>query len=97
MKIHLRFYGVFRAAVGSETTELELPTPTPTVRMALSQLFTQTAYRGMKGLVFDGESTDPRSTTLILVCGREIGALDGLDTELKDTDEVSLLPIAHGG
>lgn len=34
---------------------------------------------------------------IVLVNGVEVGVLRGLDTELKDGDEVVLLPAAHGG
>lgn len=34
---------------------------------------------------------------IVLVNGVEVGVLKGLDTELKDGDEVVLLPAAHGG
>jgi len=40
---------------------------------------------------------DPRSTTLILVNGKEIGLLNGLETKLEDGDEVVLIPFVHGG
>jgi len=34
---------------------------------------------------------------LILVNGREISVLNGLETKLKDGDEISLIPVVHGG
>jgi molybdopterin synthase sulfur carrier subunit len=40
---------------------------------------------------------DPRSNTLVLVNGREISVLDGLETKLKDGDEVVFIPFVHGG
>jgi molybdopterin synthase sulfur carrier subunit len=40
---------------------------------------------------------DPRSNTLVLVNGKEISVLDGLETQLKDGDEVVLIPFVHGG
>ena len=97
MKIRLRLYGVFRSAVGSDVIELELSPGTPTVRSALTQLFGRKDCGGLSNLILDGQSSDARSSTLILVSGREVGALEGLETKLKDDDEVSLLPVAHGG
>jgi molybdopterin converting factor small subunit len=38
-----------------------------------------------------------RSNTLILVNGVEVSALDGEQTEVKDDDVVTLVPISHGG
>lgn len=34
---------------------------------------------------------------LVLVNSKEISALDGLETKLKDGDEVVLVPVVHGG
>ena len=44
-----------------------------------------------------GELDDPRPNALILVNGREISVMNGLNTALKDGDEVVLVPVAHGG
>jgi molybdopterin synthase sulfur carrier subunit len=40
---------------------------------------------------------DLRSNTLILVNGREISVLNGLETKLKDGDEIVFVPVVHGG
>ena len=67
------------------------------MREAITQLVSDPTYRSVKSLLFDGEATDPRPNALIMISGREIGTLDGLDTEVGESDELSLLPIAHGG
>jgi len=97
MIIHLRLYGVFKSAVGSDRIELDFSSSNPTVRSALAQMFSRAEYSGLRNLILDAESSDPRPSTLILVDGREIGALSGMDTGLRDESELSLLPIAHGG
>jgi molybdopterin synthase sulfur carrier subunit len=40
---------------------------------------------------------DLRSNTLILVNSREISVLNGLETNLKDGDEIVFVPVVHGG
>jgi molybdopterin synthase sulfur carrier subunit len=40
---------------------------------------------------------DLRSNALILVNGREISVLNGLETNLKDGDEIVFVPVVHGG
>jgi sulfur-carrier protein len=42
----------------------------------------------------DGDLT---SNALILVNGREISVLDGLQTKLSDGDEIVFVPVVHGG
>jgi molybdopterin converting factor small subunit len=95
--IPLRLYGVFRSAAGSEKVELNIPVDEPTVRSAIDEITSRPDLRELKQLVLDGETLDPRPNALIMVSGREISTLDSLDTKLKATDELSLLPIAHGG
>ena len=38
-----------------------------------------------------------RSTILVLVNGREISVLNGIDTKISPGDKVVLLPVSHGG
>lgn len=97
MKVSLRLYGVFRSAAGSEKVELNLAVDEPTVRVAIAGVTHRSDLRELKELVLDGETLDPRPNALIMVSGREISTLDGLDTKLKASDELALLPIAHGG
>lgn len=43
------------------------------------------------------ENDDPRTNVLILVNGKDTSVLDGLETVLKDGDEVVIIPVVHGG
>jgi molybdopterin synthase sulfur carrier subunit len=47
--------------------------------------------------LIDPELGDPRPNTLIVVNGREISVLKGLETVLRDGDEVVFIPVSHGG
>ncbi|MCW4045343.1 MAG: MoaD/ThiS family protein [Candidatus Bathyarchaeota archaeon] len=47
--------------------------------------------------LIDQQLEDPRPNVLILVNGREISVLDGLDTVVQEGDEVVLVPVVHGG
>ena len=40
---------------------------------------------------------DSRFNALILVNGREISVLNGLETKLNDGDEIVFVPVVHGG
>ena len=97
MEVCLKLYGVFRSAAGSDTVSLQLLDTEPTVRSAIIKLVSRPDCGELKKLILDGKSLDPRPNTMILVSGREIGALAGLETRLKKGDELSLLPVAHGG
>jgi len=97
LKIHLRLYGVFRTAAGSPSIQLELSSTTPTVRTVIDVLASHKEYRDLAQLLLNDQTSDPRPNALIMVSGREISSLDGLKTPLLESDEVSLLPVAHGG
>ena len=91
-------YGVFSSSARSAEMVLELPEEVDiTVRYAIEKVIERDDLQELKRLLIDGESGDPRPNALILVSGREIGSLNGLATELRDNDELALLPIAHGG
>jgi len=96
-KIHLKLYGVFRSAARSGSIQLELSSTTPTVRTAIDELASHSDYRELTQLLLDRETLDPRPNALIMVSGREISTLNGLETQLLESDELSLLPVAHGG
>jgi molybdopterin converting factor small subunit len=88
---------VFRSAARSARIQLELSSTTPTVRNAIEALASHSDYRDLMQLLLDSQTSDPRPNALIMVSGREISSLNGLETPLLESDELSLLPIAHGG
>ena len=97
LKIQLRLYGVFRSAAGSSQVQLDVPSEKPTVGMVIDYLISQSSFNKLKPLLIDESTMDPRPNALIMVSGREINTLDGLDTMVTEEDELSLLPVAHGG
>ncbi len=97
LNIRIKLYGVFRSAANANELRLEVGNKPATVRSVVSQLISQDRYEALKQLLLDRETSDPRPNALIMVSGREINTLKGLDTELTETDELALLPVAHGG
>jgi molybdopterin synthase sulfur carrier subunit len=51
----------------------------------------------LKRALVDPELDDPRTNALILVNGKEVSVLQGLNTKIKDGDELILIPVVHGG
>jgi len=47
--------------------------------------------------LIDPELNDPRPNVLIMLNKKEISALNGLETGVKDGDKLVLLPVSHGG
>ncbi len=97
MNIRVKFYGVFRTAARTNEMTVEVAGKNPTVRSVLSQLVSKKECESLKQLLLENGTADPRPNALIMVSGREISALNGLETLLTENDELALLPIAHGG
>ena len=97
MHVHLRLYGVFRSAAGTSSLTVEIPENAPTVKSAIDRIFAQGEFGALRSLLINSATSDPRPNALIMVSGREINTLKGLETELTEGDELALLPVAHGG
>jgi molybdopterin converting factor small subunit len=97
MNIHVKLYGVFGSAAKTRELNLTVPDENVSVKSAITHLLSNKALADLQQLLLDPETLDPRPNALIMVSGREINALSGLDTKLTDGDELDLLPVAHGG
>jgi len=94
IKVNIRLLGMFRGFAGKSRVTLKLEQPT--VKKMIQKLANSLSAEA-KRLLVDPELNDPRPNALILVNGKEIGVLEGLETEIKDGDEVTLIPVSHGG
>lgn len=97
MGIHVkvRLLGVFREFSGRGRLSIELEKPT-VVREVVQKLV-ESFPPEFNRLLIDPELKDPRPNALILVNGKEVGVLEGLETEVKKGDEIVLIPVSHGG
>ena len=93
--VNVRFLGVFQRLSGKKRFQVKLEEPA-TVRDIIMKL-TETFSSEFKRVLVDSELDDPRPNCLILVGGKEISALQGLETEVKDSEEIVLVPMVHGG
>ena len=94
MALTLKFLGALRHACGSETMTLSYEK-----EAALMDVLNEVTEgkQELRRNLLDEQLADPKSNALILVNGREISVLDGLETKLKDGDEVVFVPVVHGG
>ena len=94
MTIAIKFIGSMRHLSG--TGELALSCKSyVAIRELMNEIIKELPE--LKRSLIDQQFGDPRPNTLVLVNGREISVLDGLETKLKDGDEVVLIPFVHGG
>lgn len=94
MEVTVKFIGVFRSISGKSNLNLKFKDTTP-IREAVRKIVVDLPE--LKRVLIDPELEDPRPNTLILVNGREINILNGLETALNDGDQVVFIPVLHGG
>jgi molybdopterin converting factor small subunit len=96
LQVNVKLYGVLKTAAKTEGLELDFDRPV-SVRELVNKLVNVIARPEFETYLIDADMKDPRPNALILVSGTEVGALDGIDTTLRDGDEVVFLPVVHGG
>jgi len=94
MKVNLKFVGSFRNLTNKSKVTLELEEGAR-LKEVIGRIVEK--FPKIERALIDPELGDPRPNTLIIVNGREISILKGLDTILKDGDEVVFIPVSHGG
>ena len=96
MRVHVKLYGVLKTAAKTESLVLDFDSSI-SIRQLVNKLVSVIARPEFETYLIDADTKDPRPNALILVSGTEIGALNGIDSTLRDGDEVVFLPVAHGG
>jgi molybdopterin synthase sulfur carrier subunit len=94
MSIKIKFVGAFHGLSGRD--RLDLPHKDAIALKDAVKEITEKLPQ-LKHALIDPELEDPRPNTLVIVNGREISVLDGLNTMLKNGDEVVFVPVVHGG
>ncbi len=95
MKVRVKFFAAIRelAAVKDETIDLQ----SNTAVRELIQVLCQRHGGDFTEYVIDPNTGAPRSHLQILVDGKNLSSLEGLETRLSDGDEVALMPPVGGG
>ena len=94
MTLKVKFIGSFRGVSGRSGLALDLE-ESVSVRNLIDQIIDQLPKA--KGVLTDVVSGRPRTNMLVIVNGREISVLDGMETIVHDDDEVVFVPVTHGG
>jgi len=92
--VTIRFFGVFRNITGKNKVVIRFKDAI-SLKKAIKEIVEKMPR--LKRTLVDPELEDPRPNTLILVNGKEISVLNGLETMLKDGDEVVFIPVLHAG
>jgi molybdopterin synthase sulfur carrier subunit len=76
---------------------IEFPIPEGTTVKALLALMVDKWGARLSSYFSDAEQDRPLPKIRIVVNGRDIGFLQGMETELRDGDEILMLPLVGGG
>ncbi len=93
MPLIVKLIGALRYALGKRQLSIDCQDGV-SIRNLLTQISEDSAELKQS---LTNQQSEPQPTTLILVNGKEISVLNGLDTKLHDGDEIVLIPIVHGG
>lgn len=94
MGIKIRMLGVLKKVSGRDEVSLNLDGELK-IKEIIKRILEEINTLG--DVLLDPELKDPRPNTIILVNGKDINLIDGLETRIKDGDEIVLIPVVHGG
>jgi len=94
MAITVKFVGALRHASGVDKLKRDF-TEDSSIRDLINEIVREKPE--LKRALTDDQSKEQITNALILVNGREISVLGGLETKIKDLDELVFVPVIHGG
>jgi sulfur-carrier protein len=94
MTITVKFIGALRHVSGAGELALDCKGDA-SIKKLMSKITKE--LPALKRSLIDQQLENPMPNVLILVNGKEISVLNGLETTLQNGDEVVLVPVVHGG
>ncbi|MCD6445367.1 MoaD/ThiS family protein [Candidatus Bathyarchaeota archaeon] len=96
MKLAIKFLGVLREVSGKRRVKLEFNSEeTVSLKKVIDKLIEEMPK--LRKVLIDPELGSPKPNALILVNEKEISVLKGLETRIKDGDEIVIISILHAG
>ncbi len=92
--VTIRFIGSLRSIAGKDKLNIE-STGAFTIKECIEKIVSKIPR--IEKVLIDSEIQDPRLNTLILLNGKEVDVLNGLDTQAEGGDEVVLISVLHTG
>lgn len=95
INVQINFLGIYQRIAGKKSVQLKLEKQS-TIRKAVTELAEKVSEE-FKQVLIDSELEGQRPKALILVNGKEISVLEGLETKINQAKEITLIPMVHGG
>ena len=90
--MQLKFFATYRQIAGCKQCSVLAPHDVLALLHDISSRWPE-----FRSLVLNEEGADKRDDVIIMVNGRHIEHLDGVNTELTDEDTVAITPVVAGG
>lgn len=94
MVLTIKFIGALRHITGKTQLIINIDKEM-TLKELLAKISQETP--ALEKSFGDQQTGDSVSNALILINGKEISVLNGLETKLADGDEIVFVPVVHGG
>jgi molybdopterin synthase sulfur carrier subunit len=96
MALTVKFIGALRHISGKTKLTFKFADENFSVKDLILELLEETPQ--LKSSLINQQTDDNvKTNALVLVNDREISVLNGVDTKLRDGDEVVFVPVVHGG
>ncbi len=95
ISVQIEFMGTLQQLTGAQRITLQFGEPV-TVEDIVDKLLKSFSSE-FKEFLVDPELNDPRPNVLLVLNRTEIGALNGLETVVRNGDKLILIPTSHGG
>ena len=93
--VQVNFFGVYQRIAGKKKVQLKLKKHS-TIKSALVEL-AKNVSKELEQVLMETQNDESRPKALILVNGKEISVLQGLETKINQDEELTLIPMVHGG
>jgi molybdopterin converting factor small subunit len=93
-EVRIKLLGVFGRAYGTDEVKLRIGKDEK-IREVIWKI--ARSSENFRRVLIDPVLESPLPNAVILINGKEISALDGLKTSVMDGDEITLIPVIHGG
>jgi len=94
MPLTLKFIGAMRQISGKNQFNINFQDGN-TLKDLINKL--DKDMPGLQEKLCEQQSGYSSSNSLVLINGREISVLNGVETKLNDGDEIIFIPVVHGG
>lgn len=93
ISINVKFFGILRNYAKRENSRISLDEPANVEALIMKLSKQSNQFKELIGI----ETKELSSNVIVIVNGKEVSILNGIQTNLHDGDNIILIPAVHGG